>query len=157
MASNLETSLSHVLLNENPLYFLQTKTSTSNSAYRLNGTDVIVVLRNNEQDQNLVNESTIIRWLQLVWFPSIDQSQPSLLMMDSFDPHTTPSVRNLMGKHGTAASLALSPVACAAFTQPILRGTKHRFKVCMLTYLIFPLFFFSCENKRGEKFSLLWP
>ena len=138
-ASNPKSSLSvfsprkpELALNENPpLNFLQTKTSTSNSAaYRLNGTDVIVVLGNNaneNKEQVLVTESTVARWLQLVWFPSLDRNRSSVLMMDSFAPHTTPSVRNLMGKHG--ASLALAPNGCAAFTQPILRGTKQRFKV----------------------------
>ena len=117
-----------------------------------------------KENQNLVlNERTMIQWLNLVWFSHVPSS--SLLLADSFHSHTNSLTQKFMvttyiwffvGKYmflakwiclylggstdcllfqvNRGACLAIIPSACSHKLQPLHRGIIHKFKVSTVLF-----------------------
>ncbi len=62
---------------------------------------------------------------QLVWYRHVQG--PSLLIADTFGPHTAPTTQRALVAKGSC--LAIIPSACSANLQPLHRGIKQNFKV----------------------------
>ena len=91
------------------------------------GCEVIVVISNNETSDSF-HERMMNQWANLVWFSHVPSS--SLLLADSFHSHTNSFIQKSMVNRG--ACLAIIPSACSQKLQPLHRGIKLKFKVCLL-------------------------
>ena len=67
------------------------------------------------------------RWIDLVWLKYTEKSNgPTILIADSFSPHTSENVRQELEEKNSF--LSIIPSGCSSNIQPLHRGIKRSFK-----------------------------